>query len=95
MVGHEWYLPYGKFKWLKNVNGFAANSISEKSSIGYFIEYHDELHTLQNDYPLAPEKIAISYETKIGDVKKYFQIWVTKLIMCFITEIFSCICLYE
>ena len=38
-------------------------SISEKSSIGYILEvdleYPDELHALYNDYPLAPEKIAI------------------------------------
>ena len=63
-------------------------SISEKSLIGYFLEvdlkYHDELHELHNDYPLAPEKRALSsdmlsnyckkiadkYEIKVGDVKK-------------------------
>ena len=28
------YLPYGRFKWLKNVDGFDVNSISEKSPIG-------------------------------------------------------------
>ena len=63
-------------------------SISEKSPIGYFLEvdleYPDELHELHNDYPLAPEKLAVSsdmlskyckkiadkYEIKVGDVKK-------------------------
>ena len=30
------YLPYGGFKWLKNVDGFDVNSISEKSPIGIF-----------------------------------------------------------
>ena len=39
-------------------------SISEKSLIGYLLEvdleYPDELHKLQNDYPLAPEKLAVS-----------------------------------
>ena len=82
------YLPYGGFKWLKNVDGFDVNSISEKSPIGYFVEvdleYLDELHELHNDYPLAPEKPAVSsdmlskhfkkiadkYEIKVGDVKK-------------------------
>ena len=82
------YLPYGKFKWLKNVDGFDVNSISEKSEIGYFLEvdleYPDELHELHNDYPLAPEKLAVSsdmlskyckeiadkYGIKVGDVKK-------------------------
>ena len=57
------YLPYGGFKWLKNVDNFDVNSISEKSPIGYILkvdlEYPDELHVLHNDYPLAPEKLAI------------------------------------
>ena len=60
------YLPYGGFKWLKNVDGFDVNSISEKSSIRYVLEvdleYPDELHVLHNDYPLAPEKLATRYD---------------------------------
>ena len=81
------YLPYGGVKRLKNVDEFDVRSISEKSSIGYFLkvdlEYPDELHELHNDYPLAPEKLAVSsdmlsnfckriadkYEKKVGDVK--------------------------
>ena len=77
----------GKFKWLKNVDGFDVNSISEKNPIGFFVEvdleYPNELHELHNDYPLAPEKLAVSsdmlskyckkiadkYEIKIVDVK--------------------------
>ena len=47
------YLPYGKFKGLKNVDGFDVNSIGEKNPIGY------ELHELHKDYPLAPEKLAM------------------------------------
>ena len=54
------YLPYGGFKWLKNVDEFDVMSVSEKSPIGYFLEvdleYPDELHELHNDFPLAPEK---------------------------------------
>ena len=79
------YLPYGEFKWLKNVY---VNSIIEKSPIGYILEvdleYPNELHALHNDYPLAPEKLAIpynmlsecckkiadQYEIKVGDVEK-------------------------
>ena len=65
---HGWamseYLPYGEFKWLKIVDEFDVNSISEKSPIGYFLqvdlEYPDQLHELQNYYPLAPEKLAVS-----------------------------------
>ena len=60
------YLPYEGFKWLKNVNNFDVNSISEKRPIGYILEvdleYPDELHVLHNDYPLAPEKLAIPYD---------------------------------
>ena len=29
------YLPYGGFKWLKNVDMFDVNSVSEKSPIRY------------------------------------------------------------
>ena len=82
------YLPYGRFKWLKNVDESEVNSVREKSPIGYFLEvdleYPDKLHELHNDYPLAPEKLAVSsdmlsnyckkiadkYEIKVGDVKK-------------------------
>ena len=82
------YLPYGEFEWLENVDEFDVNSINEKSEIGYFLEvdleYPDELHELHNDYPLAPEKLAISYDMlsdyckkiadkhgiKVGDVMK-------------------------
>ena len=83
------YLPYGRFKCLKNVDNFDLNSISEKTRIGYILEvdlqYLDELHVLHNDYPLAPEKLAIPYEIlsdyrkksadrygiKVGDVMKW------------------------
>ena len=48
--GMSGYLPYGGFKWLKNVDNFDVNSVSENSS---------------------------------------------KLIIYFITKIFSCICHWE
>ena len=87
MVG-QWVSILGSFKWLKNVDGFDVNSVSEKSPVGYFLEvdlqYPDELNELHNDYPLAPEKLAVSsnmlskyckeiadkYEIKVGDVKE-------------------------
>ena len=60
------YLLYTGFKWLKNVDNFDVNSISEKSSVRYIFEvdlkYPDELHVLHNDYPLAPGKLAIPYD---------------------------------
>ena len=82
------YLPYGGFKWLKNIDKFDIMSISDKNPVGYILEvdleYADELHELHNDFPLAPERFAISndilsnyckkiadkYEIKVGDVKK-------------------------
>ena len=63
-------------------------SINEKSDIGYILEvdleYPKELHELHNNYPWAPEKLAVSsdmlstyckniadkYDIKVGDVKK-------------------------
>ena len=68
------YLPYGRFKWLKNADNFDVNSISEKSPIGYILEvdleYPDELHVLHNDYSLAPEKLAIPYDMLSDYCKK-------------------------
>ena len=97
---HGWamssYLSYGRFKWLKNVDGFDINSISKKSPIGSILEvdleHPDELHVLHNDYPLAPEKLAIPYDTlsdswkkiadeygiKVGDVLKLIPNWENK-----------------
>ena len=63
-------------------------TINEKSEIGCFLEvdldYPNKLHDLHNDYPLAPEKLAVTndmlskyckeitdrYKIKVGDVKK-------------------------
>ena len=84
------YLPCSGFKWLseKEINRFCLNSISKNSFIGYILEgdteYPSELYDLQNDYPLAPEKLEISqdmlskycsdivnkYGIKIGGVNK-------------------------
>ena len=89
---YEWamsgYLPYGGSQWPKNNDNLDVNPVGEKSPIGYtlhvYLKYLDKLHVLHNDYPLAPKKLAISYdmlsdyckkisdeyETKVGDVKK-------------------------
>ena len=71
------YLPYERFKWLKNIDGFNVMSINEKDPIGYLLEvdleYFYKLHGLHNDYPLAPEKLVVSsdmlskYCKKIAD----------------------------
>ena len=58
------YLPDEEFKWLKNVNEIDVMPISEKRLTGYLLEvdleYPDKLHEFHNDYPLAPEKLAVS-----------------------------------
>ena len=78
---HGWamseYLPYGGFKWLKNVDEFDVMSIGAKRLIGHFLEvvfkYPDKLHKSHNDYPLAPTKMVVSsdmlseYSKKIAD----------------------------
>ena len=49
------YIPYGRFKWLKNVDGFDVNSVSAVSS------------DMLSKYC---KKIADKYEIKVGAVKK-------------------------
>ena len=102
------YLPYSEYKCLnqKEIDRFDVNSIGEDSSIGYILEvdlnYPSELHSMYNDYPLAPEKLEISqnmlpkycgniadeYGIKIGGVNKLVPI---KVNMFYIIEFFSCI----
>ena len=40
--GMNEYLPWGRFKRLKNIDKFDITSISEKSPIGYFLEVDRE-----------------------------------------------------
>ena len=55
-----------RFEWLKNVEGFDVMSIGKDSKIGFILEvdlkFPYELHALYNDYLLAPEELAVSYE---------------------------------
>ena len=69
---------------VKKSDKFEVMSINGKSPIGYFLEvdleYSDKLHELHNDYPLAPEKLAVSSDMlskyckkiadKVSDVKR-------------------------
>ena len=54
--------------WLneQEINELDLDSISENSSLGYFLkdnlEYPSKLHDFHNDYPLAPEKLEISLD---------------------------------
>ena len=69
--------PYGEFKWLENFDGFGMMIIDEKSKTGYILEvdleYPDELHELHNDYPLAPEKRAVSSDMLSKYCKKLLK----------------------
>ena len=62
------YLPYGRFKWLKNVDKFGVNceKNSEKSPIGHILEieidYPDEIHVLYHAYPFTLETFANHYD---------------------------------
>ena len=62
------YLPYGNFKWVRNINEIEQKimRIKSNSSTGYILEVDLEcskkLHDMFNDYPLAPEKIIIQKE---------------------------------
>ena len=62
------YLPYGGFKWVKNIDKIKQilMNIKSNSSTGYILEvdleYPQELHDIHNDYPLALEKINIPKE---------------------------------
>ena len=42
------YLPYERFKWLKNVDGFEVMSVGKESKIGFILEvdlkYPEKLH---------------------------------------------------
>ena len=71
---NEWLSSLWWIKWLKNADSFDVNSISEKSPIGNTLksdlEYLEELHALDNDYPLAPEKHAIPYDMLSYNCKK-------------------------
>ena len=59
--------------------------MSENSSIGHILEfeqkYPDELHVLHNDYPLAPEKLAIPYNILSDYCKKLQTSMEKKLVM--------------
>ena len=57
-----------------------CESISEKILIGYFLEVNlecpGELHELHHDYPLAPEKLAVSSDMLSKYCKKKcWEVW--------------------
>ena len=70
LYGHAMsqYLPYGGFKWVKNIEKIKQKlmNVKSNSSTGYILdidlEYLQELHDIHNDYPLAPEIINLPKE---------------------------------
>ena len=68
------YLPYKGFKWLKNIDKFDIMAVNDKSPIGYFLEvdleYPDNLYELHSDFPLGPEKFAVSNDMLPNYCKK-------------------------
>ena len=52
-------------RWVNIYLMMDVNSISKSSSIQYILEfdleYPDKLHELNNDYPLAPERLEVSH----------------------------------
>ena len=62
------YLPTGGFRWLteKEINNIDLAKYKEDSKKGVILEvvleYQQELDDLNNDYPLAPEKMKVTKE---------------------------------
>ena len=56
------FLPTSGFKWIDleelDLNKYTSNS-SKGCVLEFDLEYPKELHKLDNDYPLAPDKIEI------------------------------------
>ena len=74
------YVPTGGFKWIKEnkINLAKYKEDGEKGLIlKVDLEYPKELHHLHNDYPLAPERIAVK-EDMLSDyckrIKEKFNI---------------------
>ena len=72
--GMSQHLPYCEFKWFRNIDKLDVNLIKKNSSKCYILEvdleYPLALHYLHNDYPLTPERLAISYDTLSNYCKK-------------------------
>ena len=80
------------------MNKYTSNS-SKGCILGVDLEYPKELHELQNDYPLAPDKIKIKmlseyqlnivdlHNIPIGNIKKLVPNFLIKKSMWFIMKI--------
>ena len=70
------YLPTGNFRWMtdKEINKVDLAKYKENGKKGLILEvdleYPQELHNLQNDYPVAPEKVKVSNGMLSGYCRK-------------------------
>jgi len=77
------YLPTGDFQWIDP--SFSENDIlrmTNEQTTGYIfvadLEYPVELHDLHNDYPLAPEKLTVSFDELSDHSKEILNILKSK-----------------
>lgn len=67
-IMHDYFLPLGDFYWLSEaeVQSFKILEMASDSPVGFFIEfdaiYPKSCHSVQNDLPLAVEKLLIKEE---------------------------------
>ena len=70
------YLPTDNFRWMtdKEISKIDLAKYKENGKKGLILEvdleYPRELHSLHNDYPVAPEKLNVSSDMLSGDCKK-------------------------
>ena len=72
-------LPVDEFRWLEDqeIESLNINSVSDDSEDGFILEvdldYPPELHDLQNEYPLAPEKMKVTENMLSPYAKKLLE----------------------
>ena len=70
------YLPTGNFKWMtdKEISKIDLGKYKADGKKGLILEvdleYPQELHDIHNDYPVAPEKVKVSYNMLSAYCKK-------------------------
>jgi hypothetical protein len=73
------YLPEKDFVWMveEEINNFDVSTIEDNSDIGYILEvdltYPEDIHNLHNDYPLAPESLAVHTDILSPYTKKLIE----------------------
>ena len=79
--GMSQFLSYGRFKWLKSVDNFDVNSVSENSPIGYILdvdlEYLEKLDKSHNDLRRDSHRLdsskRFSQKKEILTKRRYFH----------------------